>query len=342
MEKQLVIVPKTSFKADSRNPLRTIFRNAGYDRVADAAFDDGDECTEGDFCFRSIKGAYALACQLENYASAPIGIVMGSDILGEAQIYADAKYGVRSEISRLLTLGIGPCSLLVLAPKEAPVNFWEDMRGRRIYSKYPLLTKSLLSSVGLGDCTDNIRDTDGADTRLREKRSSTGAIAALEIVASGRTAEKSRLQIVRNELEYPMSGTTDFLRIQTDLFITNKSSITGRIRDALQGLGLALETARASNRSAVFDMNVPRTRLQEFTSFGMKGPTIGNVLATGSDDWIALRIAVSFERKNATRVALLARGAKDLLCTEGTAEPGSEYSEVLQVLPFSPLSPTQQ
>ncbi|MDD5623663.1 MAG: phosphoribosyl-ATP diphosphatase, partial [Candidatus Peribacteraceae bacterium] len=334
--RQLVLVPKAALdpSRSSRNRLVELLVKAGYDRVLNG-FDRRDEIAQDTFVFRGVKGAEALASQLELLRDRPVGIVMGADVLAEADLIAQS-YGVRSGIQRLLSLGVGSCSLTFLAPEERPLLAPSDLRGRRIFTKYPLLLRRLLQTMGL---SASVRRTEGADTRVNESRGEL-PVAAFEIVESGRTARESRLQISGQELGFP-SG--EALRlpylslpaISTDLSATRVQQMTDFTRDALRELGLALESARQSNRYVALAFNVPTAQADRFRDLGLRGPTAAQVLVPDGAPWSALEIYVPIDRKNAMRAELLCRGARDLSVSETlNVELSTDQSEVLRVLPF--------
>ena len=327
----VVLLPKTAFGNGSRTPLSDLFRRAGYDKVT-GDFGRGDQIEQGDFLFRAVKGQEALAAQMELFRGRSIGIIMGTDVLGEADLLARER-GVSPELERLLTLGIGPCSLRILAPQEAPVGNKEDLAGRSIFTKYPKLLGELLQAWGVNA---PIRQTLGADVRVNEFRGDSARVAALEVVGSGETARRAKLQVVSDELSYPQIGITDCAQIQTDVFLTNRSSISMRTRQALQELGLALESARDQNQYAAFRFNIPASFLPAFASCGMKGPTVADVARMDGSTWKALEIVVPKDQENAVRARLLRDGAQDLVrIAPVNVEISAENSEVLSVLPFS-------
>jgi len=330
LERQVVLLPKGAFGSGSRAPLAQIFQRAGYDRV-NGDFSRCDQVEQGEFLFRAVKGAEALAVQLELFRGRSIAIVMGTDVLGEAEVLA-RRQGVRARIDRLLTLGIGRCELRILAPEENPVRSPQNLENRSIFTKYPALLTELLQGIGV---SATVRATYGADTRVNEFRSGAEAVAAFEVVGSGETARQSRLQIVREEIPYPSVGTAEFGRIQTDVFLTERQALSARQSDAYQEFGLALESAREENQFVTFRFNIPAALLPAFARFGMKGPTVASVQTSDGSSWRAVEVAVPRERANAVRRELLAAGARDLLQAGiVNAEVSADDSEVLRLLPL--------
>jgi len=334
--RQMILVPKAALDPgrQSRNRLLDLLVKAGYDKVL-GGFDRRDEIAQDDFVFRGVKGPEALASQLEIFQDRSVGVMMGTDVLAEADLIAQS-YGVRSDIQRLISLGIGLCSLTFLAPEEAPVLCADDLRGRKIFTKYPALLQIILRSMRV---PASVRKTDGADTRVNECRNEL-FVAALEIVESGATAEENRLQIVEKQLAFP---TGEELRlpylslpsISTDLSVTRIGQMTDFSRGALRELGLALESARRTNRYVAMSFNVPAELVDRFRDLGLRGPTASKVIANDGAEWRALQIYVPLDRKNAMRSELLRRGAQDLSSSDAlNVEISAEQSEVLRILPF--------
>lgn len=333
-EKQVVIVPKSAFKEGGRNPLQTLFKDAGYDKI-DGNFDRQDQIIQGDFIFRGIKGSKALATQFDLFRQKSVGIIMGSDVVSDADFLCEDSYEVQTQITRLLTLGIGKCSLNFLAPEdENPIRSAADLEGRRIFTKYPSTLRRLLQELGINA---QIRETEGADTRVNEFRNEDANVAAFEIVGSGDTARKNRLQIVKNELVYPIFNTVNPEQVQTDLFLTNKDSLSNFTKESLQELGLALESAMNDGVYASIRFNAPNIALDRFRNFGMKGPTVSPLLSREDEGqrWSALEIFVPEDVANSTRLQILRLGGKDVGIERGVrVDMPVDQSEVLKVLPL--------
>ncbi len=336
-EKQFVIIPKNIVGdgAGPRNGLIGLLDRAGYDKVG-KGFDRRDQVEQGDFVFRGVKGPDALATQLELFRGRPLAILIGSDVLAEADFQA-MNLGVRSDIQQLLTLGVGPCRMRFLVPKENPVNESEDLRGRLIFSKYPNVTEATLRAMRIDA---SVRRTEGADTRVGEYREGNTGVGAFEIVGTGETAEKNRLQVT-DGLTYP-SGVDlgvpylDLGSVTTNVYASNIARAGNRSRELLRELGLSLESARTTNRFVTFKFNVPTEQVVRFADLGMKGPTVAPVMTrAGEQPWSALEISIPAESENRMRSELLRRGARDLLSGSSMdAEPSADTSEVIRILPF--------
>lgn len=333
---QVVVVQKSALDPGkrSRNSLIDLLVRAGYDRVL-SGFDRKDEIAQGDFIFRGVKSPDALATAFELFRDRSLGILMGSDVLAEADVIAMQR-GVRSEIVRILALGIGRCSLTFLSPEEVPLRGPDDLDDRTIFTKYPQVLASVLRELGQ---YASIRQCEGADTRVSEWRDRM-PVAAFEIVESGDTARKNALQILNGQITLPEGKSLglpylELPDISTDVFISRISRMTSCERDALRTLGLALESARQTNRYISFRFNIPSARRKDFCDLGMKGPTFSPVESRDGTAWIAGEIMVPQEQKNEMRVELLRRGACDLCSGEPlNVEVSSDASEVLSSLPF--------
>ncbi len=314
--------------------MQDLLVRAGYDKVTNG-FDRDDQIEQGDFIFRGVKGADAIATQLELFQETPIGMLMGSDVLAEGDILA-FSLGVRSDIQKFVDLGIGECRMRFLVPNESQVETPEDLEARLIFSKYSGITRRALASLAVGAF---IRQTQGADTRVNDWRQENQRVGAFEIVGSGDTARQNNLQIVEG-FKYPTGEALglpylDLNRITTDMYVSNIQNASTRSRNMIREIGLALESARTVNRFVMFQFNALTSDLSRFADLGMKGPTV-SPLVSGDESWSAVTISVPEAQQNAMRMTLLARGAKDLLSSSPlNAEPDAERSSVIRLLPFS-------
>lgn len=330
-----IIVPKSGMESGKgRNNIGDLLASAGYD--VREKFGRNDQTQQGDLRFLAIKGADALAAQLERLNGKPYGLLMGSDVLAEADLTARRR-GISSRIQRLLTIGAGPCTLQFLAPEENPVESEEDLERRHIFSKYPAILSKALGVMGV---RAKVRRTEGADTRVNEWRTDDANIAALEIVGSGETARANKLQIVdRQTILYP-EGTAmgleyfDFNAIATDLFVSDARNLSLQSRAAIRDLGLALEAALTSHRYVAFKFNVPLDDVKNFRDLGMKGPTISPVLSRDRREWRSMEVYVPEPEQNRMRATLMERGARDLSSMVLQVEVDASTSEVLRGLPF--------
>lgn len=337
-EKQIILVPKNALSPDdtSRNGLAPLLVKAGYNKIRNG-FDRQDQIEDGDFIFRGIKGPDALAAQLELFRGQSTGLLMGTDVLAEADLTA-RSYGVRSDIQKVLSLGIGPCSLKFLAPEENRITSSGELADRVLFTKYERILETMLRSMGI---RSSVRKSEGADTRVNEWREVNPAVGALEIVGSGDTARKNRLQIVENEIAYP-TGTQmgvpylDTGSIVTNMYASSFGRMAPRTREMLRQLGLALDNASESNQYVSCTFNIPTSEIRNFEDFGMQGPTVSRVLSRDGRDWSELTIYAPISQKNSIRAQLLKLGAQDLgMNSSLQVEKAASTSAVLAALPFT-------
>jgi phosphoribosyl-ATP pyrophosphohydrolase len=335
-----VFVPKSAVTdSKSRNSLSGLLATAGYDRLSNVGLDRQDACEQGGIRFVGIKDASTLSEQMRRLQGSA-GVIMGTDVLVEADLMARVR-GYRVEIQRVLDLGIGRCDFRILAPDERLVSDALDLEGHTIFTKFPYTAKRMMETLGQRVMIEQVT---GAEIRANEAR--TLPVAAFEIVQSGQSARENRL-VVPPGFPYPTSDQLDisyaeFPKVATDLFSLNVSAITSRARDAFLELGLALESAMSSNEFTVFRFNVPTDRVALFANFGMRGPTVSQVIAKDGASWSALEISVSRASTNAVRRELVALNAKDILTEQGAqAEPDPTTSQVLAALNSDMLAETR-
>jgi phosphoribosyl-ATP pyrophosphohydrolase len=336
-DKITILLPKATFdpESKSRNAVGDLLKNAGYDSLFRQKLNGKDCIEQGDFRFQGIKGPNALLWQLLRFRNESVGLMMGTDIIAEAQLKSLERLGKRAEIERLLTLGVGQCRMRFLAPAEAPIQESRDLRDRLIFSKYPALTSRLLSAMNV---SATVAETDGADTRVNELRDAPWPVAAFEVVESGKTARENGLMIAE-QLSLPSGNVLGLSpyspdAVQTDLFFTNRREISEYARGALRRLGLDLESAMTVHQFISFRFQVPKNRINAFRGLGMRGPSIKDVLSDG-ESLAALEVFVPVLEKSAMRERLMKLGATDLGSGEVmNVERSTELSEVLRVLPF--------
>ncbi len=326
-----VIVPKSGItEGKGRNNLAGLLESAGYDRVRDG-LDRQDTFTQGGIRFRGIKDAPTLASQFRN-AREGMGVIMGLDVLMEADLLA-RREGIRCDIRTVLDLGIGNCSMYVLAPEEAPVSAPEDLADRTVFTKYPAVFRQFLSAWKQGAKTEYVT---GAEIRANENRDKN--VAAFEIVESGGSARDNGLMIARN-LPYP-SG-TDIgisyaerpMAISTNLYGANINWMSHAQRQKVTELGLALESSLRRNTFVSFEFMVSADRADSFNAFGMKGPTVSVVQSNDGQDWRSIKICVPQDDMNAVRLRLINQGAQGIVTTTGLlAEPDPKDSQVLKAM----------
>lgn len=335
-DQPLVILSKSALDPESRNPALSLLQAARFGQVA--KLDGSDGSLVDGVRFRAMKGSAAVADSLIRRRQQPTAFLLGSDVLAEAALIARSK-GVRANIERVLTLGIGQCRLRILAPNEDPVLSPIDLKRRQIFSKYPMITRLALRTL-LGEDA-SVFATEGADTRVCEWREE-ASVAAYEIVESGRTARANNLQIVEEGFPYPSGAQMqvpffDPHRITTDLYVSNLEALQGKAREQLLEFALALESVRKANEYVMFHFHVPTVRCEEFLHLGMGKPSEQSLL--GRPGWSALAIAVPEAQEKMIYRMLLDAKAEAIVKTDGSALLSRDDSEVYRAFaqPTAPI-----
>lgn len=332
-----VIVPKSGIaKTDGRNSnLTNLFVNAGYDKVL-GGFNRQDVFEQDDIRFLGIKDAPTLSSQFRNSTNG-MGVIMGLDVLMEAD-FSSRRDGVRFDIRKLLDTGIGACSMRVLAPEESPISSPQDFQNRTVFTKYPHVFRRLLRSWKQ---MANVEYVTGSEIRANENR--TSRVAAFEIVESGNSARENRLAIAR-DLPYPSGLEMGVpyaeipMNIATNIYAGNIDRLSEYQRGKLMALGLALESSLKRNTYVSFTFMVPTSRSQDFSGFGMKGPTVSRVLSDAVEEWSALEICVPEAQMNDVRLQLIERGAEGIVTKSGLqSEPDPKSSQVLAAIDAGPI-----
>lgn len=342
-----VIVPKGSFSQGSRNGLAGLFREAGYDKVANGDFGDDDSAVDvqqGDFRFLAVKGAGALEYQMWDN-SQPMPIFMGSDVLHDAywrvtQNNTDDSY---SSPKTLLDLGIGKCNMQFLSPPDNPITEADNLSGRLVFTKYPALLKKTLDTFGVQVGRIRIWELNGADTRLKEQieRGNTD-VAAFEIVESGRTAIRNGLQISplvvpeealpgkvvqKSYLGYQEMPARE---VSTNMYLANPDAITDTTREQILQLGLSLEMASRPNTVAMITFNAPESILERFAEYGMQGPTCSPIIKREDQEpWFSLEVAVGKQEADAVVARIMRKGGKDVIVKKN--QPAAISAEISQI-----------
>ncbi|MBT4937005.1 hypothetical protein HON22_03720 [Candidatus Peregrinibacteria bacterium] len=310
-ERSLVVLPKNAFNPKSKNYLGDTFYAAGYDKV-NGDFDSKDQIQQGGFTFRGIKGSDALSTQLELYQQFPMGIVFGEDILAEAFLLSQ-RQGNNNMLMKILSMNIGPCKLQFLSPKENMLKKVQDIETRTIFTKYPEITKKLISSLGISDFI--IKKTNGSDTRIGEYRELDKLnTAALEIVDTGNTARKNGLEIQEGEYFYPDLGDTKISsqNITTNYYVcAQPEDFSSTYREKFSELGVGLESALKRNRYSSLSFNIPQAIAARFENIGMKGPSSKKVLSS-KEPYQELTILVPSDETNKTMCFIIENGGEDI------------------------------
>jgi ATP phosphoribosyltransferase len=312
IEKNRIFLPKNAFNPKSKNYLGDIFHDAGYDKV-NGDFDSKDQIPQGDFIFCGIKGSEALSTQFELYQQSPIGLVFGEDILAEA-FFLSQQQDNNNMLMKILNMHIGPCKLQFLSPKENMLKNIKDLKTRTIFTKYPEITKKLISSLGISNFT--IKKTNGSDTRIGEYRERNKLnTAALEIVDTGNTARKNGLEIQEDNCFYPNLGEIEISSqsIATNYYVCAQTKdFSLAYREKFAELGVGLESALKKNRYTSLSFNIPQSMTHYFQNIGLKGPSCKKILSSKKEIYQELTILVPSDETNETMCFIIEKGGEDI------------------------------
>lgn len=302
-----VLLPKSAIsKPDSRNALSHLLTQANLGDVI-SAFETGkddrrDQWISNGFNFELIKDAKTLATMLDLYNcnNLPLAFIIGADVLAEAQASTEAdlrQNGINNatlDIQRICRLDIGACTLKFLTKDR--ISESSQLSNRLIYTKYPALTRYLLSKLNISG--SRVLETSGSEQRVRTfidleeqmnpESDPSSRVAGFEVVGknSGATALANGL-IPDLELSLPTGEDLgmpylDLTDVTTDLCALNCSQLTDTTRDKLRALGINLESARRNNQYVTLTFNVPERLQCNFSHMGADGPTSSSLLV--SDD----------------------------------------------------------
>ncbi len=315
-EQLTVLLPKSAIaKPDSRNALSHLLAQANLGDVV-SAFETGkddrrDQWISNGFNFELIKDAKTLATMLDLYNrnKLPLAFIIGADVLAEAQASTEAdlrQNGTNNatlDIQRICRLDIGACTMKFLAKDR--ISESSQLSNRLIYTKYPALTRYLLSKLNIAN--SRAVETSGSEQRVRtfidlEEQMNPGSnpssqVAGFEVVGknSGATARANGL-VPASDLSLPTGeelgmSYLDFNDVTTDLCSLNCSQLTDTTRDKLRALGINLETARRNNQYVVLTFNVPDRLKSDFTHMGVDGPTCSPLIVPeGNESMSALQV----------------------------------------------------
>jgi ATP phosphoribosyltransferase len=171
--------------------------------------------------------------------------ITGSDLVDE----------MAPDLTTRLSLGIGKCRLAICVPEEMPIKSTADLRGRRIATSFPNVTKRYLD--GLGVEAHMVRLSGSVEIMVTLGV----ADAIVDLVETGSTLVANRLQI------FEEIGVYETVVVQnTD---QRQSDLADRILRRLEGVVIA-------RRYSLLGYNIPRDRLDEAETItpGFNSPTI--------------------------------------------------------------------
>jgi ATP phosphoribosyltransferase len=212
--------------------------------------------------------------------------ITGSDLVDE----------MAPDLTTRLSLGIGKCRLAICVPEEMPIKSTADLRGRRIATSFPNVTKRYLD--GLGVEAHMVRLSGSVEIMVTLGV----ADAIVDLVETGSTLVANRLQI------FEEIGVYETVVVQnTD---QRQSDLADRILRRLEGVVIA-------RRYSLLGYNIPRDRLDEAETItpGFNSPTIN---ALEDPDWCAVQVMVKTKDVIEVMEQLEELGASAILETQIT------------------------
>jgi len=182
-----------------------------------------------------------------------LGIV-GENIAMEVMLERDGK----DHLECLRKLGFGHCRLSIAVPEERGCNSIEDLRGLRVATSYPELTRQLLQERGVEativELSGSVEIAPGLGT----------ADAISDLVSTGTTLRANHLR-------------------ELDVLFSSQAALYGRVdgisaakRELLERLLARLEGVMQAAESKYVMLHAPREALQKITELlpGVEHPSI--------------------------------------------------------------------
>lgn len=208
--------------------------------------------------------------------------ITGQDVVAECD----------AEVDELLELGFGNCTLCLQAPVKHKRTF-DDLKGKRIVTSFPALTKSFFDKEA-PDANTSIQPLSGSI----EAACSLGlADAIVDLVESGETMKAAGLEVVR-----------EIMKTQAVL-ISNPHSQHG---DLIARIKKRIEGVVTADKYAMIEYNIHRDNLKAGESLtpGRKSPTISPL---EDPNWVAVKSLIKKSESNNLIDQLDQVGATDIL-----------------------------
>ncbi len=199
-----------------------------------------------------------------------------------------------SDVVELLDLRMGKARLVIAVPDESEYAMLQDLRGRKIATEFPGITRSFFREHGVDVSIVSVSGACEAAPHLGI------ADAIVDLTSSGTTLKTNHLRILQ-----------DVFHSSTWL-IANRRSLVDHA-EKIDEISLALESVLSAKGQCYLMMNIRRDQLDEIRSIlpGLSGPT---VMEVASDENLVAVHAVVAEERIYQLINLVKRaGAKDIL-----------------------------
>jgi ATP phosphoribosyltransferase len=209
--------------------------------------------------------------------------ITGSDLVEEAEVNLTSR----------LSLGLGGCRLAICVPEDSPYHSAGDLKGARIATSFPNITRKYLASHG-ADC--HAVDLSGSVEVMIALGVADGIV---DLVETGSTLAANRLRILDT------IGSYETVLVQNDK--VSDSQLADRIVRRLEGVVIA-------RSYSLLEYNVPEAKLPaaEKLTPGFSSPTVSKLEQEG---WYSVRAMVQRSEVIGIMEQLEALGAAAVLET---------------------------
>ncbi|MDD1656743.1 MAG: ATP phosphoribosyltransferase [Methanomicrobiales archaeon] len=197
-------------------------------------------------------------------------------------------------VEEILDLRFGAARLVVAVPEESRARAVEDLRGARIATVFPRITREFFAGRGVEVRVVQVGGACEATPHLGV------ADAIVDLTSSGDTLRTHHLRVVEEVLS------------TSTLVIGNTASLEAK-REKVDEIVLALESVVRARGQCYLMMNVRRSSLARIRKVlpGLSGPTVMDVAS--DEDLVAVHAVVEEDRIYALITQLKRAGARDIL-----------------------------
>jgi ATP phosphoribosyltransferase len=233
-----------------------------------------------------VEVIFARPADIPEYVAngvADLGIT-GQDMVRERDVPVD----------EILDLRIGSARLVLAVPEESRVRSAEDLRGARIATEFPRITREFFGGRGVEVQVVQVGGACEATPHLGV------ADAIVDLTSSGDTLRTHHLRVVEEVL------------VTSTHLIGNPASRKAK-REKVDEIVLALESVVRARGQCYLMMNVIRTARAKVRRVlpGLSGPTVMDVAS--DEDLVAVHAVVEEDRIYALITQLKRAGARDIL-----------------------------
>lgn len=226
----------------------------------------------------------------------PEYVAKGVADLGITGIDMVAERG--SDVEVLMDLKFGSAKLVIAVPEKSDIKTVHDMKGLRIATEFPGITKRHFEKLGVDVSIIEVSGACEAAPQLNV------ADAIVDLTSSGTTLEINKLKVV-----------DEILSSSTNV-IANHNSLKEK-REKIDEILLAFESVILAKDQCYLMLNVDKAKLDEIKNMipGLGGPTVMDIAGGKS---VAVHAVVPHERVYQLINSLKRAGARDVLVLDIT------------------------